>query len=150
MKGWLLDTHVVAALASPNGAPSVKAWAKGQPEHRMFLSVLTLAEFDKGIHNLEPEHPDRSRYAAARDALADRFRERVISVNDAIVLRWGVISGEVKRRTKVSPPVIDTLLAASAIEHGLFFVTRNLKDTQQSGAVIFNPWEDDPARFPLT
>jgi predicted nucleic acid-binding protein len=74
----------------------------------------------------------------------------VISVDDAIVLRWGVISGEVKRRTKVSPPVIDTLLAATAIEHGLFFVTRNLKDTQQSGAVIFNPWEDDPARFPLT
>lgn len=150
MKGWLLDTHVVAALASPNGAPSVKAWATGQPEHRMFLSILTLAEFDKGIHNLEPEHPDRSRYVAARDALADRFSERVISVDDAIVLRWGVISGEVKRRTKLSPPVIDTLLAATAIEHGLFFVTRNLKDTQQSGAVIFNPWEDDPARFPLT
>ncbi len=69
MKGWLLDTHVVSALASPNGAPSVKAWAASQTEHSMYLSVLTLAEIDKGIHNLDPESPDRSRYLAARAAL---------------------------------------------------------------------------------
>lgn len=150
MKGWLLDTHIVSALASPNGAPSVKAWASDQPEHRIFLSVLTLAEFDKGIHNLEPNNPDRSRYMAARDALAHRFRDRLLSVDDAIVFRWGVISGEVKRTSGQAPPVIDTLLASTAIEHDLCLVTRNVKDTRHSGAVIFNPWEDDPAQFPLT
>lgn len=150
MKGWLLDTHVVSALAHPGGAPSLKAWATGQPEHRMFLSVLVLAEYDKGIHNLEPDHPDRSRYMAARDALAHRFSDRLLSVDDAIVYRWGVISGDVKRRVRQAPPVIDTLLAATAIEHDLFLVTRNVKDTRHSGAVIFNPWEDDPSRFPLT
>jgi len=121
-----------------------------QPEHRMFLSVLTLAEYNKGIHNLEPDHPDRSRYIAARDALAERFNDRLLSVDDAIVYRWGAISGEVKRRTGQPPPVIDTLLAASAIEHDLFLVTRNVKDTRHSGAVIFNPWEDEPSRFPLS
>ena len=150
MKGWLLDTHIVSALANPNGAPSVKAWAVAQPENRMFLSVLTLAEYDRGIHNLEPDHPDRSRYIGARDALAGRFRGRILSVDDDVVLRWGVISGEVKRRTRQSPPVIDTLLAATAIEHVLFLVTRNIKDTRDSGAAVFNPWEDDPAHFPLT
>lgn len=150
MKGWLLDTHIVSALANPNGAPSVKAWAVAQPEHRMFLSVLTLAEYDKGIHNLEPRNPDRSRYIAARDALAERFKGRILSVDDVVVIRWGVISGEVKRQTRQSPPVIDTLLAATAIEHDLFLVTRNIKDTRDSGAAIFNPWDDDPALFPLT
>lgn len=149
MKGWLLDTHVVSALASPGGAPTVKAWASGQPEHRMFLSVLTLAEYDKGIHNIEPDHPDRSRYMAARDALAHRFGDRLLSVDDAIVFRWGEISGDVKRRVRQAPSVIDTLLAATAIEHDLFLVTRNVKDTRHSGAVIFNPWEDDPSHFPL-
>ncbi|WOF45035.1 type II toxin-antitoxin system VapC family toxin [Sphingopyxis indica] len=150
MKGWLLDTHIVSALANPNGAPSVKAWATAQPEHRMYLSVLTLAEYDKGIHNLEPDHPDRSRYVAARDALAERFSNRLLSIDDAIGYRWGAISGEVKRRTGQSPPVIDTLLTATAIEHDLFLVTRNVKDTRHSGAAIFNPWEDEPSRFPLT
>src|SRR3546814_13112377 len=85
--GWLLNTHVVSALAIPNDAASVKAWATGQPEHRMFLSVLALAEFDKGIHNLEPDHPDRSRYMAARDALAHRFSDRLLSVDDAKIGR---------------------------------------------------------------
>jgi predicted nucleic acid-binding protein len=149
VKGWLLDTHVVAALINPNGAPSVKAWAAAQPEHRMYLSILTLGEYDKGIHNLPAHHPERSRYAAARDALEGRFAGRILSVGDAVVRRWGEISGTSKRRSGHPPPVIDTLLAATALEHALFLVTRNTKDVRDSGAALFNPWEDDPAGFPL-
>lgn len=149
MIGWLLDTHVLSALVNPNGAPSVKAWAERQPEDRMFISVVTLGEYDKGIHNLEPGAPDRTRYAAARDALEGRFAGRVLSLDDAVVRRWGQISGTVKRETKHAPPVIDTLLAATALEHQLFLVTRNTRDVRLSGAAIFNPWEDDPAHFPL-
>ena len=150
MKGWLLDTNVVAALINPNGAPRVKNWAAAQPEHRMFLSVLTFAEYDKGIHNLAADHPERSRYIAARDALERRFAGRISPVDNAVVRRLGVISGETKRQTGHSPAVIDTLLAATAIEHDLFLVTRNTKDVRLSGAAIFNPWEDDAERFPLS
>lgn len=150
MIGWLLDTHVISALTNPNGAPSVKAWAAAQDEERMYLSVLTLGEFDKGISNLEPDHPDRSRFGAARDALEQRFEGRILSIEDPIVRRWGDISGTVKRRLRHAPPVIDTLLAATALEHRLFLVTRNTKDVVHSGASIFNPWDDDPADFLLT
>ncbi len=150
MKGWLLDTNVIAALINPKGAPTVKVWAAGQPEDRFFLSVLTLGEYDKGIHNLPTDHAHRSRYVAARDALAARFAGRILSVSDPIVRRWGRISGSVKRETGHAPSVIDTLLAATAIEHELFLVTRNVRDVRASGSVIFNPWDDDPADFPLT
>lgn len=149
MIGWLLDTNVVAALISSNGAPSVKAWAADQPEDRLFLSILTLGEYDKGIHNLPTEHPDRSRYVAVRDALESRFAGRILSLDDAVVRRWGVISGAVKRRTGHAPEVVDTLLAATALESRLFLVTRNIKDVRHSGAAVFNPWTDDPAQFPL-
>lgn len=149
MIGWLLDTNVIAALVNPNGAPSVKAWAAGQPEHRLFLSVLTLGEYDKGIHNLDAGHPERSRYVAARDALEGRFAGRILSVDDAVVRRWGEISGSVKRQTGHAPAVIDTLLAATALENGLFLATRNTRDVRHSGAAVFNPWTDDPADFPL-
>jgi predicted nucleic acid-binding protein len=149
VKGWLLDTNVVAALISSNGAPSVKVWAAAQPEHRMYLSILTLGEYDKGIHNLADDHPERSRYIAARDALGGRFAGRILSVDDAIVRRWGEISGSTKRQTGHPPPVIDTLLAATALENELFLATRNTKDVKHSGAAVFNPWEDDPAQFPL-
>jgi toxin FitB len=149
VKGWLLDTNVISTLINPNGAPSVKIWAQGQNEDHLYLSVLTLGEYDKGIHNLNPEHPDRQRYIASRDALEERFKGRVISVNDRVVRLWGEISGRVKRETGQAPQVIDTLLAATSIEHDFYLVTRNVKDTKESGAVVFDPWNDEPVRFPL-
>ncbi|MGE0776246.1 MAG: type II toxin-antitoxin system VapC family toxin, partial [Sphingomonadaceae bacterium] len=143
----LLDTSVIAALINPNGAPSVKAWASAQQEERFFLSILTLGEYDKGIHNLPSDHAERSRYMAARDALEARFAGRILPVEDRVVRRWGEISGAVKRQTGHAPGVIDTLLAATALENAMFLVTRNLKDVQHSGAAIFNPWENDPTGF---
>jgi len=148
--GWLLDTNVIAALINPNGAPSVKSWAAAQDEERMFISVLTLAEYDKGIENLPEDDQNRYRYAAARDALEERFSERVLSLSDAAVRRWGLISGRVKLRTGHAPSVVDTMLAATAIEHNLYLATRNVKDTRFSGAAVFDPWTSDPGQFPLS
>lgn len=150
MRGWLLDTNVVAALINPQGAPSVKSWVAGQEEETFFISVLTLGEYDRGIHNLPDGHAERPRYVAARDALAERFGDRVLSLSDDVVRRWGRDSGEVKRASGHAPPVIDTMLAATALEHDLYLVTRNVKDTRPSGATVFDPWNDDAAMFPLS
>lgn len=150
MIGWLLDTNVVAALSAPNGAPSVKAWASGQDERRLFISVLTLAEYDKGIHQLDDDDASRARHKATRNALEARFTGRVLSITDEIVLRWGMLAGRVRRDTGHPPPVIDTLLAATALEGDLILATRNTRDVRHTGAVVFNPWDDDPAKFALT
>jgi predicted nucleic acid-binding protein len=150
LKGWLLDTNVVAALINPQVTPSVKSWAAAQDESFFQLSVLTLAEYDKGIHNLADDHADRPRYIAARDALEARCGERILSLSDEVMRRWGRLAGEVKRASKRPPPVIDTMLAATAIEHDLYLVIRNVEDARPSGALIFDPWNDDPAKFPLS
>ena len=150
MIGWLLDTNVVGTIINPNGAPTVKAWAAAQDEDRFFLSILTLGEYDKGIYNVPDDHPNRPRFIAARDGLAARFGGRILSVGDAIVRRWGVLSGTAKRLTGHSPPVIDTLLAATALAHDLYVVTRNISDVRASGAQLFDPWHDDAKRFPLS
>ena len=149
MIGWLLDTNVVSALINPAGAPSVKRWAATRKEHEFFLSVLTLGEFDKGINNLADGHPDRSRYILVRDALEARFAGRILQLGGETVRRWGRISGAIKRDTGHAPPVIDTLLAATAIENDLFLVTRNVRDTWGTGAIVFDPWNDEPDRFTL-
>ena len=149
MRGWLLDTNVIASLIAPNGAPSVKNWARIVEERDLFLSILTLGEYDKGIANLAADDANAARYIAARDALEARFSGRVLSLDDAIVRRWGAISGGVKRETGHSQPVIDTLLAASAIEAEFYLVSRNSRDLAASGAVVFDPWQDDLTKFPL-
>jgi hypothetical protein len=88
-------------------------------------------------------------YMTTRDSLAARFAGRLLPVSDAIVRRWGIISGTVRRDTGHPPPVIDTLLAATALDHDLYLTTRNVRDVRHSGAAVFNPWEDDPSTFPV-
>lgn len=150
MIGWLLDTNVLSSISRTDGAPSVAGWAASQDEQTFFISILSIAEYDKGIHNLPDGNPDRYRFETSRDRLLERFAERLLSVDDDVVRLWGAISGRVKRKTGHPPGVIDTLLAATAIRHDLYLVTRNVRDVQFSGAAVFNPWTDDPARFPLS
>lgn len=141
MNGWLLDTNVIAELAKPHGSKRVQAWVAARDEALLFLSILTLGEYDKGLNHLAPDSPRRPVVAAGIAALEVRFAGRVLPLTDSIVRRWGAISGLVKRQTRQTPPVIDTLLAATAIEHDLCLVTRNLRDVQHSGAACLNPWE---------
>ncbi len=117
MIGWLLDTNVTAEIIRTGGSARVKAWAAAADEAKLYLSILTVAEYDKGIANLPDGDPRRSVYMATRDSLAARFGARVLSVSNAIVRRWGSISGTVRRDSGHPPPVIDTLLAATALEH---------------------------------
>lgn len=147
MNGWLLDTNVVAELARSTGDSKVVTWARAQDEDRVFISVLTLAEFDKGIHNLPPGGAARRRIEESVVALEARFAGRVLPLESAIVRRWGRISGDVRRATGRAPPVVDTLLAATAVERNLVLATRNIRDVLETGAVLFDPWTDDPRAF---
>lgn len=148
MTGWLLDTNVIAELANPQGAAKVQAWAAAQDEGRIYLSILVIGEYEKGLSYLPVDSPIRPRIEASLAALEARFAGRVLPVSDAIVRRWGAISGAAKQASGQSPPVIDTLLAATALEHDLVLVTRNLRDVQWSGAVVFNAWTDDTTSKP--
>jgi toxin FitB len=139
--GYLLDTNVIASLIAANGAPSVKAWAAQQDEDDLWLSILTLGEYDKGIAKLPDDDPNRAHYIAARDALEDRFAGRILPLSNEIIRRWGTISGTIRRETGHPPPVIDTLFAATAVAHQLCFVTRNVRDVAGSGAEVLNLWD---------
>ncbi len=95
MIGWLLDTNVVAELANPHGTARVHAWAAAQDERRLYLSILTLGEYEKGLHNLPEDSAIRPRIEAALAALDARFAGRLLPVSDAVVRRWG---GDQRRR----------------------------------------------------
>ncbi len=141
MKGFLLDTNVVVSLIAPAGAPSVKAWAAAQDEQRMYLSVITLAEIDKGIAQLRDDDPKRVRYSESLAAIEARFGPRILPLDPRTVRLWGALSGRIKRDTGHPPPVIDTMLAATALEAALTLATRNIKDVAHTGVVILNPWD---------
>jgi hypothetical protein len=139
-RGFLLDTNVVAEMLRPHGNRRVKAWLRAQDPQRLFISVLTLAEYEQGLSNLYPEEPAHAQIAETLARVEHTFAGRVLPLGDEVVRRWGRIRGETQRRVGKAPPAVDALLAATALEHDLVLATRNVRDIADLGVTVFDPW----------
>ena len=139
MSGFLLDTNVVSELVRPRPDPRVADWLDGTDEDLLFLSVLTLGEIRKGITTLtDPARKTRLEAWLSGNLLA-RFEGRILPIDQAIADRWGQITGTLA--AEGSPlPVIDGLLAATALHHNLTVVTRNTRDVALTRVGVFDPW----------
>jgi len=136
---WLLDTCVVSELVRPRPKASVVRWVLERDEDELFLSVITIGELEKGIARL-PDSPKRVALEQwVRRELADRFRDRLLAVDSGVAARWGALVGASEVRSQPLP-VIDSLIAATGLQHDLTVVTRNTDDLERCGARCFNPW----------
>lgn len=139
MSGFLLDTNVISELVRPRPEPRVAAWVEATDESLLYLSVLTLGEIRKGIASLR-DTSRRIRLEVWLDSdLVLRFANRILPIDQPIADRWGRIAAQVAAANFLLP-VIDGLLAATAIHHNLTLVTRTTKDVEATGAPLFNPW----------
>jgi predicted nucleic acid-binding protein len=68
-----------------------------------------------------------------------RFQDRILPIDAAIADRWGTVSAIAAAKGK-PVPVIDGLLAATALHHNLTLVSRNSKDVSATGVPTLNPW----------
>jgi predicted nucleic acid-binding protein len=141
VSGFLLDTNVISELVKPRPEPKVTAWIDATDEHLLYLSVLTMGEIRKGITSLLDSGRRVTLEAWLDSVLALRFSDRILPVNQAVADRWGRLAAEAAM-TKLPLPVIDGLLAATAVQHDLTLVTRNIKDVARTGVPLFNPWGD--------
>lgn len=136
---YLLDTCLVSELIKPNPDSAVTAWVSAQQESNLYLSVLTLGELRSGVERLQ-DGRKRFRLANWLDSdLKPRFSGRLLPIDDVVVERWGIVTAQAKAKG-MPMPVIDGLIAATALVHGLTLVTRNVSDMQASGVLLLNPW----------
>ena len=135
---YLIDTCALSEFTKPKPSPNVDRWFASVPDGADFVSVLTLGEIEKGITKLAltKRRATLERWFAE---LRDRFAGRVLLVDEPVTLEWGRISA---RGDKIGQPipVVDALIAATAIVHGLGVVTRNGSDISRTGAPIIDPW----------
>ncbi len=141
MSAFLLDTNVISELLKPKPEPKVTTWIDATDEELLFLSVLTLGEIRKGVVLLPRSARRISLEAWLGKDLQLRFSGRILNIDQEVAHRWGQISGLASARG-VNVPVIDGLLAATAIQHNLTLVTRNTSDVAATGVILFNPWTD--------
>jgi toxin FitB len=140
VNGFLLDTNVISELIKPEPDRNVVHWIEETEEAILFLSVLTLGEVRCGIERL---NPGRRRGRLESWLAADlrlRFQGRILAISDVIAERWGALSATAAKRGKPLP-VIDGLLAATALHHDLMLVTRNDADVRATGVPTLNPWQ---------
>lgn len=141
MSGYLLDANCISELVRPKPEPRVMEWMETADEGLFHLSVLTLGELRKGVAGLAHGRP-RTRLEMWIDVeLRARFSGRILPVDSAIADRWGSLAAEAKRKGIVLP-IIDGLLAATAIHHNLTIVSRNSKDFAGTQAAVLNPWKE--------
>jgi predicted nucleic acid-binding protein len=140
VNGYLLDTNVPSEFSRDRPDPRVVAWLKAQPPTRLYLSAVTIGEIRKGLVVLPQGRRRIELEAWFHTDLLVWFRNRILPVTDSIADRWGVLEGQCQ--LKGTPlNTADGMIAATALEHDLTLVTRNVKDFAGLGVVLLNPWD---------
>lgn len=135
---WLLDTNVISEPLQRTPNRKVMDWMDAQPESELFLSAITLGELQSGAARLPDGSKRRSLLTWINNDLRQRFAGRVLPIDERVGLAWGNLTAASHRQPL---PTVDSLIAATALAHGLTLVTRNTPDMARTGASLFNPWE---------
>ena len=139
---YLLDTNVVSELRKTSRGRrgtmdvNVSSWAAGVAVNALYLSSITILEIETGI--LLAERKDRAKASLLRTWLEAHvltaFAGRILPVDLAVARKCAALQVPDRMEDR------DSLIAATALVHGMTIVTRNVGDFELSGAPVINPW----------
>ena len=136
---YILDTNVVSELRKVRLGKAdarVAGWADSVAVTDLYLSVITIQELEIGV--LLAERRDPAQGAIFRSWLDNHvfpaFASRILPVDTAVAQRSARLHVPDPR------PVRDSLIAATALAHGMTVVTRNVDDFEPTGVILLNPW----------
>lgn len=133
---YLIDTNIISEVRKADRCDrQVAVWYTSIADEDLFLSTLVLGEIRRGVELARLRDPDKAavleRWLGQVEAA---FGNRVLGVDNAVADQWGRLSA-------IRPlPVVDGLLAATAMINGLTLVTRNDRDIAGLGATVLNPF----------
>jgi predicted nucleic acid-binding protein len=136
----ILDTNIVSELMRQSPARTVADWSLSQDARDLFTTSVTLAEVRYGIERL----PDGQRKAQLRAKAADiffAFADKVLPFDARAALRYATLMAD---RGRAGQPMVgfDAQIAAICLSYSAALATRNLKDFQQTGLDLINPWPE--------
>lgn len=133
---YLLDTNILSELFKKHPEPKVTSWLKEAEQESLFLSVLTVGEFRKGIERMEHGSRKARLIQFLEKDLSAQFEGRILPIDLEVAETWGLLEAQAGRPL----PTVDALLAATALVHNLTLVTRNIQDFGFSKLKLLNLW----------
>jgi toxin FitB len=132
---FLLDTNVVSEIRKKQPNAGVSAWFASVPATDLFLSVLVVGEIRQGIARLARRDSVQAKiFEQWLGQLVDVYGDRIIPITADVAEVWG-------RLNVPDPvPVVDGLLAATALVHDWTLVTRNVGDVASTGVRLLDPF----------
>lgn len=136
---YLLDTCLLSEFLKKFPNKRVLAWFDAQDEESLHISVLAIGEIQKGITKLPPTKR-RAELEEWLQNVVGRYGGRILPFTISTAYLWGRIKGDLEKRgTTLS--VVDSLMAATALEHNLTVITRNEDDFVPTGAKVLDIWK---------
>lgn len=131
-----MDANVLCEATRPAAEPRVVAWL-AEHDESLHVSVITLGEILKGIRLLANS---RRRAGLERwfGELAENLTGRILPIDQGVMDTWAGLYARNQRAGRLLAS-FDSLLAATAVNHGLTLVTRNVGDFP-AGITVVNPW----------
>lgn len=132
---FLVDTCALSELRKPQPSPLVVAWFRATRPADLYASSLTFGEIRKGVEKLD--HGRRRTEIAEwlEEVLVPWFEGRVLPVSLGVADVWGRLAAQIP-----GLPVVDGMIAATAMHHGMAVVTRDETHFARAGVAIVNPW----------
>jgi hypothetical protein len=134
---YLLDTNVLSEIRKGNNThPAVRKWWSETDFLEIHVSVMVLGEIRQGVERLRGKNPQKAQEIERwLQSITNALGARLLVVNHKIADVWG------RMGVKRTLPLVDSILAATAVAHELTLVTRNTKDIQNTGARYLNPFK---------
>lgn len=136
----ILDTNVISELMKASPMLKVISWLDLQEATQLFITSITVAEISYGLSVL----PDGNRKRLIEDAfnksLNEAFKHRILSFDENAAHSYGNIMGH--RKLLGRPMSIpDGQIAAIVLAHNFSIATRNVRDFEECGIGIINPFD---------
>jgi hypothetical protein len=134
---FLLDTNVVSEIRKKVPNTGVEAWFDSVSADELFLSVVVVGEIRQGIERLARRDPAQAGvFEQWLTQLVDIYGDRIVPITIDVAQVWGRLS------VPDPIPVVDGLLAATALAHDWTLVTRNGKDVASTGVRLLDPFRE--------
>jgi predicted nucleic acid-binding protein len=131
---YLVDTNVLSEAR--RGRTEPREWLRSVAPSTIYLSVVTLGEIMKGVALKQRTDPHMAASLMEwLDLLRRDHADRILPIDDDVAIAWGRLAAERPRS------MADGLIAATASVHDKTIVTRNVRDFQDTGVPVIDPWQ---------